>query len=696
MFPAAPQPTHVLRRRLFAIAILSVLCSPTARADFTLADFNGGGFDWRWGGFNDTPGASSVHLLDTEDGWGGAGFNVNNLDFSSLADEYLVIDLIPQATNGVSQFDIEFIETTSGGQTTKSGKWTFDVSGLTPGVPASLVASTPLSSPGSGLGDFQNLDLSQIESWQVLGEFNSPGPFDIRFDNIGVTGEAPPPYPGAEPDAAWRSLAASRIEANRKADFTVNVVDASGAVVPNATVSAAMLQHEFGFGSAVQGYRLRDNNPQYDQYKSKVAELFNVATLENNLKWPPWEGEWGGQWTQQGALNALDWLAGQGIDARGHVMVWPGYNNLPADIKQMLDFGGGLSTAEQQTVRNRIAARIAELGVATDGKLVAWDVINETRTNNDLMSELSEGDQAMVTWFAQAAAAAAGTELYINDFGILSSGGGTATANQNHYFSEIQYLKDQGAEIDGIGFQGHFRPGDISGPEQLWTILDRFETLGLKMQITEFDFETTDEALQAQYTRDFLTAMFAHEGVSDVILWGFWEGAHWRPDAAMYRNDWSIKPNGQAFLDLVFGQWWTDESIDADTQGEALLRGFKGDYTLTASAAGLTTEVEATLSDEGAVVQIMLPYLVGDYNGDGVVDAADYTVWRDAYATQNLVADGDNNGVVDMDDYLLWSNRYGASLPQSSALSTPEPATCGLLACACLLLMRRPGAVQYR
>lgn len=40
------------------------------------------------------------------------------------------------------------------------------------------------------------------------------------------------------------------------------------------------------------------------------------------------------------------------------------------------------------------------------------------------------------------------------------------------------------------------------------------------MQITDFDYDTIDRQLQADYTSDFLTAMFAHEGVDDALMWG--------------------------------------------------------------------------------------------------------------------------------------------------------------------------------
>jgi hypothetical protein len=54
--------------------------------------------------------------------------------------------------------------------------------------------------------------------------------------------------------------------------------------------------------------------------------------------------------------------------------------------------------------------------------------------------------------------------------------------------------------------------------------------------------------------------------------------------------------------------------------------------------------------------------LRGDYNHNGIVDAADYTVWRDSLgSTNNLVADGDGNGAVDPGDYDIWKNNFAAT-----------------------------------
>ena len=68
----------------------------------------------------------------------------------------------------------------------------------------------------------------------------------------------------------------------------------------------------------------------------------------------------------------------------------------------------------------------------------------------------------------------------------------------------------------------------------------------------------------------------------------------------------------------------------------------------------------------------------GDYNGDGVIDAADYTVWRDSLGQSGigLPADGSGNGTVDETD--LRSGGRISACPRERLLEqqvVPEPAT---------------------
>ena len=80
-------------------------------------------------------------------------------------------------------------------------------------------------------------------------------------------------------------------------------------------------------------------------------------------------------------------------------------------------------------------------------------------------------------------------------------------------------------------------------------------------------------------------------------------------------------------------------------------------------------------------VMLSVGGLQGDYNYDGTVDAADYTVWRDALSNgTNLAADGNQDGLVDGADYQVWQDNYGTSLPAAvSTVSVPEPSSAFLL-----------------
>lgn len=74
----------------------------------------------------------------------------------------------------------------------------------------------------------------------------------------------------------------------------------------------------------------------------------------------------------------------------------------------------------------------------------------------------------------------------------------------------------------------------------------------------------------------------------------------------------------------------------------------------------------------------------GDYNDDGSVDAADYTLWRDTFGETRPIgsgfppADGYSSGTVDQDDYDFWAQFYGNKplfIPtsESASVSIPEP-----------------------
>jgi hypothetical protein len=67
-------------------------------------------------------------------------------------------------------------------------------------------------------------------------------------------------------------------------------------------------------------------------------------------------------------------------------------------------------------------------------------------------------------------------------------------------------------------------------------------------------------------------------------------------------------------------------------------------------------------------------------NGDHVVDAADFIVWRKTVGTTILAADGDFDGDVDGDYYNVWHTHFGDTPGSgSSNHAIPEPLSLALL-----------------
>jgi autotransporter-associated beta strand protein len=88
------------------------------------------------------------------------------------------------------------------------------------------------------------------------------------------------------------------------------------------------------------------------------------------------------------------------------------------------------------------------------------------------------------------------------------------------------------------------------------------------------------------------------------------------------------------------------------------------------------------VSSTSVILQAIAAALPGDYNQNGTVDAADYTVWRDHLGDANALPNDDSPG-VGPDDYSRWKTNFGNSTGGGSGSSAnaavPEPATLVLL-----------------
>jgi glycoprotein endo-alpha-1,2-mannosidase len=72
----------------------------------------------------------------------------------------------------------------------------------------------------------------------------------------------------------------------------------------------------------------------------------------------------------------------------------------------------------------------------------------------------------------------------------------------------------------------------------------------------------------------------------------------------------------------------------------------------------------------------------GDFNRDGDVDDADFTVWRESFGNTgpNLPADGNRDTVINAADYTIWRDAQNLAGHAANGLNVPEPATAWLTA----------------
>ena len=384
-------------------------------------------------------------------------------------------------------------------------------------------------------------------------------------------------FPELKPNAKWRTDAFDRIEKNRKGDFTVVVKDKEGNVVPNADVEFDMFEHEFQFGTAVNGV-VGVN----EDYQKALNREFNTAVLEHNMKWHPYEEKPGRARSQvQHALN-------QGIKyIRGHAMVWekPQGKNKSAYLTPPEMFEEPI-ISNKEAIKERSKKLIETIAkdelfydVVTD-----WDVVNESMGDNAFRKV--HGDDLLKYWFDVARKAAnPESQLYYNE---------TTAVWHPGFWDVVDTFLRENVDFDGVGIQSHYDFFFKTPVEQVEFYDKLVDKTGKRLKVTEFSCSVFDPIFQANFTRDTMIAAFAEENMDGFLFWGFWQEAIAADYSPMYNTDWTLNRAGQMYEDLVYNKWWTkDAKAKTDANGKATVRGFYGDYDIKVKVNGTEQTVMA-------------------------------------------------------------------------------------------------------
>ena len=374
-------------------------------------------------------------------------------------------------------------------------------------------------------------------------------------------------YEGREPDAPWRKKALDRIESVRKGGLALRLETEAGAPLANVKVRARMTRHLYQFGTFLDdGDTLLRESPDGKKYREIVTTLFNRATCP--LYWADWG--WENPERRMVFIAVAQWAKSNGFHTRGHPLIWPSWRWMPKAMEPLKDNPALLKATIDQHLTEVVT-------LMRPIKFDTYDVVNEPRVNHDVQDIL--GQQEMANWFKRVRELDPRPALCLNEYAIIAGGGHTDTEIET-YMKQVRTLIDLGAPIGVLGVQCHMGE-NLTPPEKVISILDRLATLRLPIHATEFDIATDDWDAQGDYLRDFFIAFFSHPSTESITQWGFWEKAHWIPRAALFTKDWTIKPAGQAYMDLVNGEWKTDATGETDAQGFFRTRGFLGDYEIT-------------------------------------------------------------------------------------------------------------------
>jgi GH35 family endo-1,4-beta-xylanase len=376
-------------------------------------------------------------------------------------------------------------------------------------------------------------------------------------------------YEGREDDAPWRKAALERIEKIRKNELSLTLTDASGKPISGKNVRLVLRRHEFGFGSAVPAARIVEDSPNGEKFREIVDRLFSRVVFENDLKDFGWAAELAPHEKKHNLdtlSQAFDWLESKNIEVRGHYLM---QDAVPPNLAGVTD---------SEAIRRHFITLTHERLDFVKNRVIDWDVINHPIAwpGADMLTQrqgLEKIDREILTIARQKSK----LPLYVNEDQIFRPG-----RQSDETFNYIKSLNDEGFRIDGLGNQAHFHASSLPSPAAMLEVTERFASIVPQQQITEFDVNTEDdEQLAADFTRDILITAFSHPAYSGFLLWGFWEGSHWKKECASWNLDWTARKRGEVLEEWLGKRWRTEVVATTDANGTLQWRGFPGWYELT-------------------------------------------------------------------------------------------------------------------
>jgi len=215
------------------------------------------------------------------------------------------------------------------------------------------------------------------------------------------------------------------------------------------------------------------------RYNSLILSQFNSVTPENAMKMGPIHPQ-ENRYNWRDADSIVSFAQVHGLRVRGHNLCW--HEQTPYWLFK--DSVGGRVT--KAVLLKRLHDHINTVVNRYKGKIYAWDVVNEAIDDdstkflrNSLWYQIC-GDEFIIKAFEYAHEADPKAQLFYNDYNT------ERPQKRDRVYKLLKMLVDRGVPINGVGIQAHWSVYEPSA-EDLRATIEKFSSLGLKVQVTELD-----------------------------------------------------------------------------------------------------------------------------------------------------------------------------------------------------------------
>ncbi|GGC17708.1 endo-1,4-beta-xylanase [Pseudoduganella buxea] len=272
-------------------------------------------------------------------------------------------------------------------------------------------------------------------------------------------------------------------------------------------------------------------------YRALTARQCGVIVCENETKWQALQPR-PGAYDFAAADAMFAWAGREGLQRRGHTLVWQPGKWLPAWIESH-DFGARPAAGAERLLATHIRTVTEHFG----RDVYSWDVVNEAvdpadgaLRANAFTRRLGAIDQIDLC-FRLARTHAPHAQLVYNDY---MRGDAGSAKHRAGVLKLLEALKAKGTPVDAVGLQSHIgswddvRDGKDAGRE--WRrFLDAVTGMGYRLLITEFDVNDRElpgdiarrDAGVAALAKDYLDLTLSYPQVTDFVMWGMADHVSW-------------------------------------------------------------------------------------------------------------------------------------------------------------------------